>query len=99
MVLRLVSCSMQEKSNRTGPLANRKKVLLTARLRVFLFLGFSTTRETENFQKNLSGIPGNYRKFSRESFSSWIILTFFLILSISDLIFSILFFFVLTNLA
>ena len=54
MVLWLVSGPMVEKSNRTVPLADRQKVLLTARLRVFLFLGFSTTRETQKF----SGIPG-----------------------------------------
>ena len=79
MVLRLVSGPMLEKSNRTGLLADRKKVVLTARLKVFLFLGFSTTRET-----------GNSQKFSREVFLSLIILIFFLIFSISDLIFSIL---------
>ena len=57
MVLRLISGPMPEKSNRTGPLADRQKVLLTAGLGFSLFLGFSTTRETENFQKV-------YREFS-----------------------------------
>ena len=92
MVLRLVSSPLLEKSNRTGPLADREKNLLTARLRVSLLLGFSTTRETGNFQKTSRkslGFPG-FGKFSREFFSSLIILTFFLIFSISDLIFSIL---------
>ena len=73
MVLRLVSGPMLEKGNRTEPLADPKKVLLIARRRVSLFLGFSTTRETENF----SGLPGNSRKFSRENFSSMIFLNFF----------------------
>ena len=49
MVLRLISGPMPEKSNRTGPLADRKKVVLSARHRVFFSLGFSTTRETGNF--------------------------------------------------
>ena len=37
--------------------------------RVSLFRGFSTSRETENFQKKYSKIPGNYRdpENSRES--------------------------------
>ena len=61
MVLLLVSGPMLQKSNRTGPLADPQKVLLTARLRISLFLGFSTTRETGNFSKNSSGIPGNFR--------------------------------------
>ena len=51
MILRLVRGPMLDKSNRIGPLVNRQKVLLTTRLRVTLFLRFSTTRETENFQK------------------------------------------------
>ena len=67
---------MLEKSNRIGPLADRQKVLLTARLGVFPFSRIFNYRE--------SG------KFSREIVSSLIILTFFLIFSISDLIFSIL---------
>ena len=45
MVLRLVSGPMLEKTNRTGQLADRQKVLLTATLRVFLFLGFSISRK------------------------------------------------------
>ena len=49
MVLRLVSGPMLEKSNRTRALADRQKVLLTIKLKVFLFLGCSTTRETGNF--------------------------------------------------
>ena len=79
MVLRLVSGSMLEKSNRTGPRADRQKVLLTARLRVSLFLRFSTTREKVNFQtisREFREISG---KTSREILSSLIILTFFLI--------------------
>ena len=81
MVLRVVCDPMLEKSNRTGPLEDRKKVLLMTRFRVFLFLGFLTTRETGIFQ-NFLRIPQNSRKFSREIFSSLIILTFFLIISI-----------------
>ena len=42
MVLPLVNGPMLEKSNRTGPLADRRNDLLTAGLRVFLLLGFST---------------------------------------------------------
>ena len=69
MVLRLVSGSMLEKSNETGPLADRQKVLLTARFRVFPFLGFSTTRETDIFEKifwEFREISKNFRgKFFR----------------------------------
>ena len=69
MVFRLVSVPMLEKSNRIEPLVDRQKVLLTARLKVFLFLEFSTNRETENFQKNsreLREIAENFRgKFFR----------------------------------
>ena len=63
MVLRLVSGPMLEKSNKIGPLADRQKVLQTATLNVTLFLGFSTTRETGNFQKisrelrKIHGVP------------------------------------------
>ena len=63
MILRLVSGPMLEKKNKTGPLADRQKVLPTARLRASLFLGFSTTRATGNFQKifweprEIFGIP------------------------------------------
>ena len=63
MVLRLVSDPMLEKSSRTESLADRQKILLRARFRIFLFFGFSTTRETENFQKisrefrKIPGIP------------------------------------------
>ena len=66
MVLRLVSGPMLEKSNRTGPLANRRKVLLTARLKVSLFLEFSTTGETGIFQKisrEVWEIPGILKIF------------------------------------
>ena len=105
MILRLVSGPMLEKSNKIGLIADRQKILLTAKLNVTHFLGFSTTRDTENFQKSFSGASGNFRnlenlrdhrdsgnsrKFSRKNFSSLIILTFFLIFSFSDLIFSIL---------
>ena len=104
MVLRLVSGPMREKSNKTEPLAHRQKLLPTVRLRIFLFLGFSTTRKTVNVQKimrdfrEIPGIPKIFKVFriretpgSRKIFSNLIILAFFLILSISDLIFSILF--------
>ena len=57
MILRLVSGPMQEKSNGTGPLADRQKVLLTDRRRVSFFPGLLTTRGTGNFQKNFSRIP------------------------------------------
>ena len=105
MVLRLVSGPMLEKSNKIGSIADRQKILLTAKLNVTHFLGFSTTRDTGNFQKNFSRTSGNFRnlenlrdhrdsgnsqKFLRKKFSSLIILTFFLIFSFSDLIFSIL---------
>ena len=62
MVLRLVSGPTLEKNN--GPSADRQKVLLTARLRVLLFLGFLTTRKTGKFSNKVSGIPGfgNSRK-------------------------------------
>ena len=72
MVLRLVSGPMLE-SNRTEPLADRQKVLLTARLRVSLFLEVLTTRKRRIFKKFL----GNLRD-SRTIFSSLIILTFFM---------------------
>ena len=58
---------MLEKSNGTGALALRQKVLLTARLRVSLFFEFSTIRKMGNLQKNfldsrdiseIFGIPG-----------------------------------------
>ena len=123
MVLRLVSGPMPEKSNRTGPLADRQRVLLTAKLIGFPFFSdFQLPGKREIFKKFLwdfgkfpefrksSGSleeipkifgsnPANLRnsrnsknsgKFLREIFSSLIILTFFLIFSISDLIFSIL---------
>ena len=50
MVLRLVNGPMLEKSNRTGPLADRQKILLTARLRVSLFL-FQLPGKREIFRK------------------------------------------------
>ena len=81
---------MLEKSNRTGPLADRQKVLLTATLRVFLFLGFSTTRETGDFQKISRELREVHENFRGRFFTNLIILTFFLIFSISGLIFSIL---------
>ena len=59
MVLRFVSGPMLEKSTITGPLADRQKFLLTARFRASLFLGFSTTRETGNFQ-NISRNSGKF---------------------------------------
>ena len=79
IALRLVSGPLLQKSNGTGPSADRQKVLLTARLRVFLFLGFSTSRKT-GFSNNFSGIPGNF--FELDYFD------IFLIFSILDLIFS-----------
>ena len=90
---------MLEKSNRTGLLVDRQKALLTSRLKASLFHGFSTARETVKFQKispefreisailKIFGIPGIRKipgKFSPEIFSSLIILTFFLIFSISN---------------
>ena len=94
MFLRLINGPMLEKSNRTGPLADRQIVLLTARLRLSLFLGFSTTRETRNFQKisrefrKSSGFPG-FGKFPG-NFSELDYFDIFLIFNISDLYFSIL---------
>ena len=61
MVLRLVSCPMLEKSNKIGQLADGQKILLTARFRASLFLGFLTIRETGNFPKKFSGTPENFR--------------------------------------
>ena len=89
MVLRLVSGPILEKSNRTGPLADRQKVLLTARLRVFLFSRIFNYPGNGDFSKNFWGIFGLSGKFLREIFSNLVSLTFFLIFSISDLIFSI----------
>ena len=68
MVLRLVSGPMLKKSNKFGSLADRQKVLLMARLRVSFFLGFSTTRETGNFQKFSRELltPGNSQVFGRK---------------------------------
>ena len=67
MVLRFVSGPMLEKSNRTGPLADRQIVLLPARLKVSLFVGFSTTRKREI----LKNFFGNSGKFTREIFSDF----------------------------
>ena len=88
MVLRLVSGRMLEKSNRIGPLANRQEVLLTARLRGFPFSQIFNYPGNGKFSKNFSEISVNFRypenpgfpgfgKFSREIFSSLIILRFF----------------------
>ena len=66
MALRLASGPMLEKSNKIGLLADRQKLLLTARLRVSVFLGFSTAQETVNFQKisrELREILGNPKIF------------------------------------
>ena len=53
MVLQLVSGPMLEKSNRTGRLANRQRVLLTARLRVSFFSNFQFPKKREIFKKVL----------------------------------------------
>ena len=88
---------MLEKSNKTGRLTDRKKSCNRLGLRFFFSRIFNYPGNGK-FSKNLSEISGNSRKFSRAIFSSLIILTFFLVFSISDLIFSILLF-VLTNVA
>ena len=87
MVLRLVSGPMLEKRNKIGPLADRQKVLLTAKLGISLFHGFPIFREF----REISGIPKSFgiteiRKISEsirgKYFSSLIILAIFLIFSI-----------------
>ena len=96
MVLRLVSDPMLEKSNRTGPLADRQKESCYRQgLGFSFFSDFQLLGKRGIFKKFLGNFPdsrdsGNSGKFSREIFSSLIILTFFLIFSILDLIFNIL---------
>ena len=67
MVLQLVSGPMLEKSKRTGPLADRQKVLLTARLGFFLFLGFKiflgNSRKSSGFGKFPKIFAGNFFEF------------------------------------
>ena len=71
MVLRLVSGPMLEKSNRTGPSANRQKVLLTATLTVSLFSDFQLPEKRGIFKKFLGNLrdsrdSGNSRKIFPE---------------------------------
>ena len=49
------------KNNRAGPLADRKEVMLTARLKVFFSRIFNYPGNGK-FSKNLFGIPVNSRK-------------------------------------
>ena len=94
-----VNCQMRNHVTCCTPIAQCLRLT-----RVFLFPGFSTSRETENFQLisrefreifgiskilEISGIREIPGKFFREIFLSVIILLFLLIFSISDLIFSI----------
>ena len=55
MVLRLVSGPMLEKSNKTGPLADRQKVLLAARLRAVVPNQGST--DPQGVREKLAGGP------------------------------------------
>ena len=69
MILRFVSGSMLQKSNRAGPLAARQKVLLKARfIGCPVFSDFQLPGKRKTF-KNFSGIPekflGNSGKFPR----------------------------------
>ena len=86
MVLRLVSGSMLEKSNKTGPLADRQKVVQTDRLRVSLFFGF--LGNSGKFPKSSRfSVFGKFPKIFAGNFFELDHLDVFLIFSISDLIF------------